>query len=221
MKAERIELVSYTKGEEILNVITHATGLLLPVFILIKCVPLCKEHPFALVCACLYALGTAMTFLASVIYHSLKNEKYKRLFRVIDHSAIFFAVAGTVTGCVPSVFQHSSALSAVLMLIFSWGSVITGLILTIFYFERFKAIRMGLYIFSSAFCSLLGVGSYFHLPIGAFLSLITGSTALLIGCVFLRIGAKKRYIHSVFHVFIVFGLAVYCYGIYNYTYLLL
>lgn len=221
MKTEKITLVSYTKSEEILNVITHIAGLIIPVFILIKFPPLCQGKIFPLLCTYLYALGTTMTFVSSAIYHGIKNEKYKKLFRVIDHSAIFFAVAGTVTGCVPSVFQKSSVIAAILMLVFSWLSVIAGLVLTIFFFEKYKAVRMGLYIFSSAFCSLLGAGTYFHLPIGAFLSLIIGSASLLTGCVFLRIGTKKRYIHSVFHIFIVAGLAVYCYGIYNYTYLLL
>ena len=220
MKTEKIELVKYTKGEEVLNCITHLLGLLLPAFIFIRFIPLCENKPFEMLCAVLYAVGTAMTFTASVIYHALPEGNAKRVMRVIDHSAIFFAVAGTVTGCVPAVFEKGSVVGAVLMLVVSWGSVILGLVLTVCYFGRFGSFRMCLYIFSSAFSALLGGETYFHLPISAFLCLIIGGVTLLTGCVFLRIGAKKQYIHSVFHVFIVAGLSVFCYGIYNFVYLL-
>ncbi len=221
MKTDNIELVSYTKGEEILNVITHSAGLIIPLFILIKFVPLCDGNLFALICALLYAAGTAFSFISSVIYHGLKEGNAKRIMRVVDHSAIFFAVAGTVTGCVPAVFSKGSTIGAVLMLVLSWSSVILGLILTVFFFGRFKAFRMTLYILTAALCALFGSETYFHLPVTAFICLISGGAVLLVGCVFLRIGAEKRYIHSVFHIFIVMGLGIYCFGIYNFVYLLL
>lgn len=221
MNTDKIELVSYTKGEEILNVLTHFAGLVIPCFILIKFVPLCKDNVFAMLCALLYAAGTAFSFVSSVIYHGLKQGKAKKVFRVIDHSAIFFAVAGTVTGCVPAVFQKGSTVGAVLMLILAWGSVILGLILTVFFFGRFKAFRMCLYIFTAALCALFGSETYFHLPLSAFLCLISGGIVLLVGCLFLRIGTKKKYIHSVFHIFIVAGLGIFCGGIYNFVYLML
>ncbi len=221
MKTDNIELVSYTKGEEILNVLTHLAGLAIPIFILVKFIPLCKDNIFALLCAVLYAAGTAFSFVSSVIYHGIKEVNAKKIMRVVDHSAIFFAVAGTVTGCVPAVFQKGSTLGAVLMLVFSWGSVILGLILTVFFFGRFKAFRMTLYIATAALCALFGSETYFHLPPAAFICLISGGIILLIGCLFLRAGAEKRYIHSVFHIFIVAGLGIYCAGIYNFVYLML
>ena len=221
MKLEKAELMHYTKGEEILNVLTHLAGLTIPVLILIQCLPLCKGNAFATVSCLLYALGTTMTFVASAVYHGLKEGNAKRVFRVIDHTAIFFAVAGTATGCTPGVFRLGFAFGAVMMLVVAWTGVIAGLILTLFFFEKFKNLRMGLYIGSSALTSLLGSGTYFHLPVGAFLTLIFGSAALLIGCVFLMKGKKIPYMHSIFHVLVVIGLGIYYYGIYNYVFLLL
>lgn len=221
MKTDNITLVSYTKGEEILNTLTHLAGLAIPLFILLECVPLCVGKPFPMLCAILYAAGSAVCFGASAIYHGARNEKFKKIMRVVDHSAIFFAVAGTVTGCVPAVFQKGSFAGAVLMLVLSWGSVIAGLILTIFFFGKFSALRMCMYIFSAAICAILGSDTYKSLPPEAFICLLTGGAVLLIGCIFLRIGSKKKYIHSVFHIFIVLGLGIYCNGIYNFVYLLL
>ncbi len=218
---KKIELVSYSRTEEVLNVLTHFLGLIIPFFIVIKIIPLCRGEAFPLICACLYALGSFMTFFSSCVYHILPQGDKKRVFRVIDHTAIFFAVAGTVTGCIPAVFTKGSPLAAVLMLILSWGSVITGTILTVFFFGKFKNVRMAMYILSSFICALLGSGTFKNLPKGALISLISGGIVLLIGCVLYKIGAKKKYIHSLFHVFIVAGLGIYCCGIYNYVFLLL
>ncbi len=221
MKFEKAELMHYTKGEEILNVLTHLAGLVIPVLILTRCLPLCKGNAFAATSAVLYALGTAMTFISSAVYHGLKEGNAKRVFRVIDHTAIFFAVAGTVTGCTPEVFRQGFVISAVLMLIVAWVGVIAGLILTVFFFEKYKTLRMGLYIGSSALTALLGARTYFYLPIGAFLCQIFGSSTLLTGCLFLMKGKKIPYLHTVFHVLVVIGLGIYYYGIYNYVFLLI
>lgn len=218
---DSVELVNYTKGEELLNVLTHFAGLGIPLFILIKALPLCRGEVFPLVCLWLYAIGNAMCFTASVCYHATKPGYLRKVLRVTDHSAIFFAVAGTVTGCVPIVYERGTASGAVLMLVLCWGSVIAGLILTVFFFGKFKNVRMAMYIVTSAVCALIGVPTFKSLPKGAFVCIIAGGIVLLIGCVPYKLGAKRRYIHSLFHIFIVTGLGIYCYGIYNYVYLLL
>ena len=218
---ESVELVNYTRGEEILNVLTHFAGLAIPLFMLIKAYPLCRGELFPLVCLWLYAIGNTMCFTASVCYHAVRHGYVRKVLRVTDHSAIFFSVAGTVTGCVPIVYERGSAAGAVLMLVLCWGSVVAGLILTIFFFGKFRNVRMAMYIVTSAVCALIGAPTFRALPKGAIVCIISGGIVLLIGCVLYKLGAKKRYIHSLFHIFIVAGLGIYCYGIYNYVYLLL
>ena len=96
-----------------------------------------------------------------------------------------------------------------------------GLFLTVFFFGRFRNVRMFMYIITSVVCMLFGMSTFRSLPKGAVICIISGGIVLLIGCVLYKLGAKRRYVHSVFHVFIVAGLGIYCYGIYNYVYLLL
>lgn len=221
MKTDKIELVNYTKGEEALNVITHLAGLVLPVLIIINCLPLSEGNIFYCICAVLYAVGTAMTFGASAVYHILPHGNAKKVMRVIDHTAIFFAVAGTVTGCVPAVFSKGSHFAAVLMLVICWGSVIAGTIMTVFFFGKLINICMAIYILSPASCAIIGSGTFKNLPSGATVCIISGGIVLLIGCVLYRLGKKIKYVHSVFHVFIVLGLGIYYYGILNFVFKLL
>lgn len=218
MKNNKIELVRYTRGEEILNVLTHAAGLIIPLFIIMRIFPLCEGKPFYMLCAVLYALGSFLTFFASVVYHAVPPSDVKRVCRVIDHTAIFFAVAGTITGCVPAVFREGQTAGAVLMLVLAWGSVIAGFILTVFFFERTGTVRTLIYILSAALAALAGAKTFLSLDKGALICLFTGGAVLLIGCVLYRLGKKKRYVHSIFHVFILLGLGIYCNGIYYFVY---
>lgn len=218
---DKTSLVEYTKGEEVLNVLTHLAGLVIPVLITVECIPLCEGKPFPLLTAILYAIGTAFSFISSVIYHALPVGRSKKIMRMIDHCAVFFAVSGTVTGTVPAVFQKGSPVAAVLMLVVAWSSAVSGLFLTLFMFEKSKAVRMFLYIFAAVFSALLGSKTYLFLPPEAFFCLLSGGAVLILGCVFLRIGSKKRYIHAVFHVCIAVGLGIYYGGIYKFVYSML
>lgn len=218
MKNKRIELVNYTKGEEALNVLTHFAGLVIPIFIVLRVFPLCEGKPFYMLCAVLYALGSFLTFAASVVYHAVPVSDVKGICRIIDHTAIFFAVAGTITGCVPVVFREGETLGAVVMLVLAWGSVIAGFILTVFFFEKFRTLRMCIYIFSAALSALAGSRTFLQLDKGAFVCLLTGGAVLLTGCVLYRLGKRVRYVHCIFHVFILLGLGIYCNGIYYFVY---
>ena len=221
INTDKVELMAYKKPEEVLNVLTHLIGLVIPYLIITRCLPLCEGKPFCQLTAILYALGTAFTFTASVVYHSIPNSRAKKIMRMVDHCAIFFAVAGTITGTVPAVFEKGSAVGAVLMLIVGWLSAVAGLILTLFYFEKTDRIRMLLYICAAVFSAILGSKTFFHLPIEAFLCLLSGGIILLIGCVLLGIGRRKRYVHPVFHIFIDSGLGIFYWGIYEFVYSLL
>ena len=217
---ESVSLPEYTKKEETLNIITHAAGLVISACILAFClVPaIVSRDTIRIVCASLYLFGTTVMFVTSVIYHAATNPDRKKLLRVIDHCTVFFSVAGTVTGCVPVVYDRVGKPQAILMLSVAWLGVTTGLLLTLFIFEKTKAIRMCLYIGTALVCAIVGAKAYTLLPVGAFLCFLIGSSSLLLGAVFLRIGRTNRYFHAVFHICIDIGLAVYFIGISKYCF---
>lgn len=219
-KLKKIPLVSYTKGEEVLNTVTHAAGLLLSAAIVFACVfPAVRVgDAMRIVCSLLYCFGTTLTFTISALYHGVKPGKAKRILRLTDHCAIFFAVAGTATGCVPAVYDTVGLLPSVVMIVAGWLGAILGLILTLRDFEGTRAAQMAIYIVTAFVCAVSGGGAYKHLPKGAFFALLSGSALLLVGAALCGIGKKKRYIHAVFHLFINGGLLIYFLGISKYCY---
>ena len=215
-----IPLVPYTKGEEALNTLTHAAGLVLCGFIASRCVApaFASGQALRIVCSLLYLLGTAATFTVSALYHGVKPGPAKRRLRLLDHCAIFFAVAGTAAGCVPAVYDTVGIVPSVVMVAAAWTGVITGLALTLKDFEGARGRQMAAYILTGLICAVSGGGAYKHLPKAAFHALLGGSALLLAGAVLCGVGKRVRYIHPLFHVFVDAGLTVYFLGISAYCY---
>lgn len=215
-----IPLVSYTKGEEILNTLTHAAGLVLCGFIVSRCVvpAFSSGQALRVVCSLLYLLGTAATFVISALYHGVKPGPAKRTLRLLDHCVIFFAVAGTATGCVPAVYDTVGIVPSVIMIAAAWIGVTVGLILTLKDFEDTRGAQMATYIVTGFVCAVSGGGAYKHLPKAAFYALLGGSAFLLTGAVLCGVGKRVKYIHPVFHLFIDAGLTVYFLGISAFCY---
>ena len=217
---ESISLVEYSEKEEILHTVTHAAGLILCGFIVARClVPsVMSGDVMRIVCASLYFFGTTVMFLTSVLYHAAKEEKSKKLLRLLDHCMIFFAVAGTATGCVPTVFETAGKTAAVLMAAFAWAGALSGLFLTVFSFKKTRALQMVLYIGTALACAIAGGKAFKVLPKDAFYHLLLGGAFLLLGAALYGIGKKKKYFHAVFHVFIDIGLTVFFLGIQKYCF---
>ena len=88
-----------TLGEEIANTISHglgAAGALAAAPILI--VAAVRQGDAAFIAgAAIFAASMCLLYLASAIYHALPDNRAKRLFNVLDHSAIYLLIAGTYT----------------------------------------------------------------------------------------------------------------------------
>ena len=217
---EKIQLVDYTETEELLHTTTHAAGLILSVCIILFClVPSVKAgDPGRIVCASLYLFGTTIMFLTSALYHGTRNPDRKKVLRLLDHCMIFFAVAGTATGCVPPVFELVGPAAAIALAACAWFGALSGLVLTFFAFERTKAVQMALYIGTGFACAVAGGKAFAVLPRGALHCLLIGGGCLLLGAVLYGDGKRRRYFHAVFHVFINLGLTVFFIGIQKYCF---
>lgn len=212
---EAVSLVEYTKKEETWHIVTHAAGLILSGCIIAYClIPSIQAHDILrIVCASLYVFGTTVMFLTSVLYHSAKQPASKKMLRLLDHCMIFFAVAGTATGCVPTVCETAGKTAGVLMAAFAWLGAVSGLLLTFFSFKKTAGVQMCLYIGTSLACAIAGGKAFKVLPKDAFYYLLSGGAFLLLGAALYGVGKKKRYYHAVFHVFIDIGLTIFFLGI--------
>ena len=86
-------------SEEIANSVTHGIGTALSVAALTLLVTLASEQGDAwqIVSVSVYGSSLILLYLSSTLYHSLQNQRAKRIFKIFDHSAIFLLIAGTYT----------------------------------------------------------------------------------------------------------------------------
>ena len=91
------KLPDYTKGEEVMNMVTHIVGggigLLALVFCVIKSVM--KGSLVGILSSAVYGVCMVGLYAMSSIYHGLRPGNAKRVMQVMDHCTIYFLIAGT------------------------------------------------------------------------------------------------------------------------------
>ena len=220
---KRIKLIDrllpdYTTGEEIMNMVTHIVGGALGIIALILCVIRATRQGSGLCIAGCWVYGIAIVTLYTVssVYHGLRPEMAKKVLQVLDHCTIYFLIAGTYTPILLTAFVPAYPLIGWGLLAAEWG--LAGLAATL------TAIDLKKYTVFSMICYIgMGWGIVFFIPqtvelltVPGFGWLLSGGIAYTVGAILYGIGAKKHWIHSVFHIFVVIGsvlqfLAIYLY----------
>ncbi len=215
-RPHRITIPKYTLGEELTNSITHGIGAGFGIAALLLCtLKSCSPlDGWKLVSSIVFGLTITLLYLMSCLYHALKVNKAKRVFRVIDHCTIFLLIAGTYTPYT-LVTLHGPLGWALFGIV--WGVGIVGIVLNAVSLKRFAKLSMVCYI-SLGWIILLAsrqLIAALH-PDGLWL-LLGGGIAYTVGAVLYGIGAKRPYFHSVFHVFCLIGTVLQFLSIYLYV----
>ena len=215
-KPHRISIPKYTLGEELMNSISHGVGALMGLTALVLCiVKSCSPlDGYKLASGIVFGLTTTLLYLMSCLYHALKVNRAKRVFRVIDHCTIFLLIAGTYT---PYTLITLRGLTGWLLFGIVWGVGILGIVLNAVSLKRFAKLSVACYIalgWVVIFASRQLIAS---LDRAGLWLLLGGGIAYTIGAVLYGIGAKKRYFHSIFHFFCLIGTLLHFFSIYFYV----
>ncbi len=217
---DSISLVDYTKGEEIANCISHIIGAVLAVIATTLCIKksVSLGRMDYLGIGLVYCLSMLTVFTCSSVYHALPRNNAKKMMRVVDYTAIYLMLIGTITPyMLLSVANINYTLGWALFII-CLVATIMSVILTLTAFGKTKAIRMVLYVVigACAFSSVFVIGDKVD-PVGVKYVLL-GNGAYVLGLVLFAIGSKKKYFHSVFHVFVILGAAIHFVNLYQYVF---
>ncbi|MBE6796704.1 MAG: hemolysin III family protein [Ruminococcaceae bacterium] len=204
--SERL-LPEYTKGEEIFNTVSHIIGGVLGIVTTVLCVIFAAIHKnvFGIVSGALFGSAMIILYTISSIYHGLRRNLAKKVFQIIDHCSIFILIAGTYTPFALCVLrEYNSALGwSVFGLI--WALSTLGITLNAIDLKRFNVISMILYL-GMGWCIIFTSKAVFNF-IGStgFILLLSGGVSYTVGAILYGLGRKHRYMHSIFHVFVVLG----------------
>lgn len=205
--ADRI-LPIYTKGEEIFNMTSHIVGASFGIVALVLCVVFAAIHhnTYGVVSGAIYGTTMIILYTMSSIYHGLKpDRKAKKVFQILDHCSIFLLIAGSYTPfCLVSFREYNTALGWTIFGII-WAMAILGVVLNSIDIKKYKVFSMICYL-GMGWCIIFTANLLPKLlGIQGLILLVTGGIAYSIGAVLYGIGKKKKYMHSIFHLFILLG----------------
>lgn len=217
---KKVPLPDYTRAEDILNSVTHALGIPLSIFAIIISAMKIREGATAaeILGIIIYGGSMALLYFGSAFYHGLKPGFVKQVARVLDHSNVFLMIAGSLTAFyLLGVFDHDRK-QAVIFCILSWVGALSGILLTVMDQERFKKVQMIMYIFLGWLSIFSMKTIYDNYTTGKIIILlfVIGGVVYMLGAAVYGIGKKKRFVHSLFHIFVLAGTVIQFIGIYNY-----
>ena len=195
----------YTKGEELFNMITHIVGGGLGLVALIACVIVAafNQNAWGVASGLVYGFSVVLLFTMSSIYHGLKIGLPKRVFRIFDHCTIFVLIAGTYTPVLLNEFRRAYPVDAWVMFGVLWALAVLGITLNAINMKRFAVFSIVCYL-GMGWTAMFRIGRLIEVLGGAFFTLILlGGILYTVGVVFYAIGSKTKYMHSVFHLFVI------------------
>ncbi len=200
-------LPDYTKGEEIMNMVTHIVGGALGIIALILCL-ICAiptGNPLAILCAVIYGLSMICLYSVSSIYHGLRPCLGKLVLQVVDHCTIYFLIAGTYTPIVLCAIEPLYPALGWGLFIWQWSLGILAAVLTAIDLKKYNVFSMICYIgMGWSILPFLPEAMVALTPTGFYL-VLAGGIAYTVGAVLYGLGNKLRWMHSVFHIFVVLG----------------
>ncbi len=213
-------LPDYTRGEEIMNMVTHIVGGSLGVVVLGMCLVKACLYGGAMeiACACVYGISMVTLYTISSVYHGLHPNTGKLVMQVIDHCTIYFLIAGTYT---PIVLCAIAPLYPALgwgLLIWQWGLGILAAVLTAVDLKKYEVFSMICYIGMGWSIIAFVPQAMAALSPGGVWLIFAGGVAYTLGAVLYGIGSKVRWMHSVFHIFVVLGSLIQFIGIFFYVF---
>ena len=199
-------MIKYTKREEIWNAASHGGGILLGVVFGIIFLVWCfqADNNWARVGVILYLFGMLASYVASTLYHSIRHHsKWKERLRKWDHAAIYWHIAGSYSP-LTLVALRTQGYWGWALFVFVWTCAIIGTIISFVRLkehsnvETFCFIGMGLSVLV-AFKPLVD-----SVSAAAVIWLIAEGVSYITGAVFYSFN-KTKYMHSVFHFFVLAG----------------
>lgn len=202
---------TFTKIEEIANAVTHGIGAVLSIAALVLLIVFSSLYGNAWHVVSFTIFGSTMLlmYICSTLLHSLPIGKAKNVFEVLDHSSIYFFIAGTYT---PFLFIMIDGWISWLLFALVWTLAIGGTIFKAFFVKRFIVPSTMLYLLMGWLIVFAWKPLIANLPTNAMIFLVLGGILYTVGSIFYMWRGFKFH-HAVWHLFVVAGSAMHFFSI--------
>lgn len=198
--------IHFSHKEELWNAWSHGLGAAMAATAGTIFVTWCarSENPWATAGVSLYLFGMFCSYAASTVYHSLSAwSKWKERLRRWDHAAIYWNIAGSYSPITLIAMRDSGAWGWGLFG-FVWTAAIAGTVMSFVRLRDHSNIETACFVLMGmsilvAFKPLMDCVST-----AAVSWIVAEGVSYVTGAVFYSLN-KRRYMHTVFHFFVIAG----------------
>lgn len=204
-----------TLSEEIANSVSHGVGLALAIIAAPILIVSATRAGTAwnIVGVAVFATSMILLYLASTLYHAIPHQRAKRIFRVLDHGAIFLLIAGTYTPFTLGVMRGPWGWT---MFGIVWGLAVAGLIKKAILGARYTWLSVILYL-TMGWTALIGMPHIIKvMPLSGLALILAGGVAYT-GGVALFAAHRLRYAHFAWHLFVIAGTVFHFFAVLWYS----
>jgi hemolysin III len=192
-----------TRGEEIANSITHGLALIasmvgLPALVVVA---VSRGDPWQIVGGAVFGSTLLLLFAVSTLYHALPDSRLKRIFRVLDHSAIYLLIAGTYTPFTLGALRGPWGWTLFGTV---WGLALAGILFKTTVGFRFPHLSTAVYIVLG-WLVVIAIRPLVTQVSPAGVAWLVGGGLFYTGGVVFYVWERLRYGHAVWHVFVAAG----------------
>ncbi len=214
---KKISTPHYSLSEELISAISHGIGIFLSIAALVLTIITSAKHHSAIsvVSSVIYGTMLIILYTMSTLYHSFKPTcKAKRVFRIFDHCSIFLLIFGSYTPYVLVAMKGALGWTIFGIIL---SLTILGVTLNSINLEKFKVFSMICYLCMGwlvifAFKTLCAC-----VEKNGILLLLAGGIVYTIGAIIFGLGKKIKYMHSLWHFFVLAGSILQFFSIYLYV----
>ena len=192
-------------GEEIANGVSHGLGLLaaLAAFPVLVMAAHQRGDVTGIVGAGVFATTMVLLYLTSTLFHALPECRAKRVFQILDHSAIYLLIAGTYTPFTLGVLRGAVGWTLFGLV---WSLAVAGTVLKALGGIRYTTASTWVYLAMGWLILIAADAAWALVPKWGLFWLLAGGIAYTVGTVFFM-AERIRYFHFVWHLFVLAGTA--------------
>jgi hemolysin III len=148
-----------------------------------------------------FCISMTSVYIISTLYHYQSNPRIKHMFRIIDHIAIYFLIAGTHT---PFLLRYLPTTYGKSILVGLWICVFFGTIFKAFFVGRYEKTSVAIYV-AMGYSGLITLPYIWeYMPVEALLGLGAGGLSYSVGTYF-YVRTDIPYNHAIWHLFVIGG----------------
>ncbi len=195
--------IRYSRSEEAFNRSSHALATLASLaglfWLMHSALP--SGDPGRIVGAAVFGAALVLFYAISTVYHTVRSERRRALFRKLDHVGIYLLIAGTYTPITLVTMRDGNGLT---LFVVVWGLALAGILLKALAVHSIPFLGPALYVGLGWLIVVDLEGLLTSMAPGGVAWLVAGGVIYTVGILFYGIN-KIPHHHGIWHLFVVGG----------------